>query len=183
VLKGSKVLLRPMKQDDIARQHAFDQDLELYGLDCVPPRVSPLETAQAFYETRTKPDPNLAPFAIEADGKYIGYCGLMNVQDRHGNLELGILLPRPRNVASALDRVPKRRRAEGESAPYKVLHMKCYILRVRAYFREGASRPSSMASERPPQNSPVPWPQNGHRRWPQRLSSISGWTGGRVAGC
>jgi RimJ/RimL family protein N-acetyltransferase len=92
MLKGSKALLRPMKQDDIARQHQFDQDLELYGLDCALPRVSPVETAQAFYETRTKPDPDLAPFAIEADGKYIGYCGLRNLQDRHGNLELGILI-------------------------------------------------------------------------------------------
>jgi RimJ/RimL family protein N-acetyltransferase len=92
MLKGTRVLLRPMEQQDIPRQHEFNQDPELFGLDCAPACVSPRERAQAFYETRTRPDDNSAPFAIEADGKYIGYCGLMNVQDRHGNFELGILI-------------------------------------------------------------------------------------------
>jgi RimJ/RimL family protein N-acetyltransferase len=90
VLKGEKVILRPMRPDDIAWQHEFDQDLELYGLMGDTPRVSPLERAQAFYESCAKPDDNLAPFAIEADGKYIGHCALMNLRDRYGNLELGI---------------------------------------------------------------------------------------------
>ena len=90
MLKGKKVVLRPMRQDDIARQHEFNQDIELYGLDCDTPRVSPLERAQAFYEKRTKFDENIAPFAIEADAKYIGFCSLMDLQNRNGNLELGI---------------------------------------------------------------------------------------------
>jgi RimJ/RimL family protein N-acetyltransferase len=92
MLKGEKVLLRPMKEDDIARQHEFNQDPELYVLDSTYPRVSPLERAQAFYESRTKYDENIAPFAIEADGKYIGSCSLMDLQNRHGNLELGIMI-------------------------------------------------------------------------------------------
>lgn len=92
MLKGDRVLLRPMKPEDIARQHEFSQDLELYGLDSTYPRVSSLEKAQAFYAERTKFDENLAPFAIEADGKYIGYCSLMHLQDRYGNLELGIMI-------------------------------------------------------------------------------------------
>ena len=92
MLKGEKVILRPMKQDDLTRQHEFNQDLELYGLDSDYPRVSPLEKARSFYETRTKYDENIAPFAIEADGKYIGYCSLMHLQNRYGNLELGILI-------------------------------------------------------------------------------------------
>jgi RimJ/RimL family protein N-acetyltransferase len=66
--------------------------MELFGLDCAPARGSSLESAQAFFETRTTLDQNAAPFAIEADGKYIGYCGLMDVQNRHGNLELGIMI-------------------------------------------------------------------------------------------
>ena len=92
MLKGKKVLLRPMKQEDIVRQHEFNQDPELYGLDSTYPRVSPLESAQAFYESRTKFDENIAPFAIEADGKYIGYCSLMDLRNRYGNLELGIMI-------------------------------------------------------------------------------------------
>lgn len=92
MLKGDKVVLRPMRREDIARQHEFDQDVELYGLDSDYPRVSPLESAQAFYESRTKIGPDAAPFAIEADGKYIGFCTLMHLRHRHGNHELGIMI-------------------------------------------------------------------------------------------
>src|SRR3990172_127929 len=92
MLKGKKVLLRPMKQEDIVRQHEFNQDPELYALDSTYPRVSPLESAQAFYESRTRFDENIAPFAIEADEKYIGYCSLMDLRNPHGNLELGIMI-------------------------------------------------------------------------------------------
>jgi RimJ/RimL family protein N-acetyltransferase len=92
MLKGNRVLLRPMKPEDISRQHEFNQDVELYGLDSSYPRVSPFEKAQAFYEERTRPYENIAPFAIEADGKYIGYCSLMHLQNRYGNLELGVLI-------------------------------------------------------------------------------------------
>jgi len=92
MLSGKRVLLRPMRREDVPRQHEFDQDVELYGLDCARPRVSPLERAQDFYETRTRADENVAPFAIEADGKYVGYCGLMGLRNRYGNLELGIMI-------------------------------------------------------------------------------------------
>ena len=92
MLKSDRVLLRPMKPEDVARQHEFNQDLELYGLDSSSPRVASLEKAQAFYEERTRSDENFAPFAIEADGKYLGYCSLMHLQNRYGNLELGILI-------------------------------------------------------------------------------------------
>jgi RimJ/RimL family protein N-acetyltransferase len=92
MLKGEKVLLRPTNPDDIAKQHEFNQELELYGLDSDVPHVNPLESAQAFYESRIKPDENIAHFAIETDGKYIGFCALYGLQNRHGNLELGITI-------------------------------------------------------------------------------------------
>ena len=92
MLKGEKVVLRPMRQEDIARQHEFNQDVELYGLDIDYPHVSPLESAQAFYESRTKFKDDIAPFAIEAEGKYIGFCTLMHLRHRHGNHELGIVI-------------------------------------------------------------------------------------------
>ena len=90
MFKGERVLLRPMKQEDIPRQHEFNQDPELYVLDCDYPRVSPIEVAHAAYERRTKFDDNTAPFAIEADGKYIGACSLTNLKSRNRNSELGI---------------------------------------------------------------------------------------------
>src|SRR5512136_1426779 len=92
MLKGEKVILRPLRQDDVVRQHEFNQDLELYGLMGDIPRVSPLERAQVFYESRAKPDDNLAPFAIEADGKYISHCALMNLHHRYGNLDLTVMI-------------------------------------------------------------------------------------------
>ena len=90
MLKGEKVILREMKQEDIARLHEFDQNVEIYGLDCAYPRASPIERAQAVYENSSKIDDNIAGFAIEADGKYIGSITLMNLRDRNGNFELGI---------------------------------------------------------------------------------------------
>ena len=90
MFRGEKVILRQMKQEDIAQLHEFDQDVEIYGLDCAYPRASPIERAQAVFENSTKVDDNLAAFAIEADGKYIGSIMLMNLKNRHGNFELGI---------------------------------------------------------------------------------------------
>ena len=92
MIRGTRVILRPMKQEDIPRQNQFEQDIELYGLDCDYPHVAPLEHAEAFYEERTKPNQNIMPFAIEADGQYIGFCSLMNIHNRYGNLELGIMI-------------------------------------------------------------------------------------------
>ena len=39
MLKGEKVLLRPMQEADIARQHELNQDVELYLLDGDYPHV------------------------------------------------------------------------------------------------------------------------------------------------
>lgn len=90
MLKGDTTLLRPMTRDDIARQHDFNQDPELYVLDGSEPRPAPRERAESFYENRAKEDAGFAPFAIEADGHYIGSCELMGLKDRHGNFSLGI---------------------------------------------------------------------------------------------
>lgn len=92
MLKSERVILRPMTQEDVATQHEFNQNLELYGLDNDYPRVSTLEKAQAFYEMRTKSGDNFAPFAIEVDGKYIGHCALMRLQHPHRNLGIGVMI-------------------------------------------------------------------------------------------
>ena len=92
MFKGEKVLLRPIKKEDIARQHEFSQDPELYMLDCGIPRPSPLETVQANYENLVKPDDDRAVFAIEAEGQYIGDIMLMHLKNVYGNAELGIVI-------------------------------------------------------------------------------------------
>ena len=92
MLRGSRLILRPMRRDDAARQHEFDQDLELYGLDCSLPQVAPLEQAEAFLELVTRPDESTAWFAIESDGTYIGNCGLFDLTNRNGSFEMGIVI-------------------------------------------------------------------------------------------
>jgi RimJ/RimL family protein N-acetyltransferase len=92
MLKGERILLRPMKQADVARQHDFDQDIELYGLNCNPPQVASLESAQAFYERRTQSDDGTVPFAIETDSKYIGHCSLIPIPNRYGSFVLAITI-------------------------------------------------------------------------------------------
>ena len=93
MLKGRKVILRPMQPADVARQVEFDQDMGVYRPDNAPPRPAPLERAQAFYEARTRFDAaDVAPFAIEADGQYIGHCTLTGLRHRWGNVELSIVI-------------------------------------------------------------------------------------------
>lgn len=92
MFKGEKVILRPVNADDIPRMHAFQQEVELAGLDCSFPTPAPLERIQANYQDWIKEDPHKVFFAIEADGKYIGDCGLMGLGDPHGTAELGIFI-------------------------------------------------------------------------------------------
>ena len=93
MLQGEKTILREMRAEDVLRQHEFNQDIELYGLDSSFPRPSSLEQAQAAYEDSVKnADEDSAWFAIEADGKYIGNCCLMGLNRPHGILELGIVI-------------------------------------------------------------------------------------------
>ena len=52
----------------------------------------PIPGHRIIFETRNKVEPNLTPFAIEADRKYIGHCCLTGIEDRHGNARLEILI-------------------------------------------------------------------------------------------
>jgi RimJ/RimL family protein N-acetyltransferase len=93
MLKGEKVILRPTRREDVSRLNEFNQDIELYGLNSTFPNISSLEKALTDFDAWTnKPDENSAWFAIEADDKYIGNCCLIGLNNRHGNLELGIVI-------------------------------------------------------------------------------------------
>ena len=92
MLKGEKVILRPMMKDDIERQHEFNQDVDQYLLNSALPHVSPLERAQEMYDLCTKKDRSAQYFAIEADGKYIGNCSLKLSIPFPGVYRLGILI-------------------------------------------------------------------------------------------
>jgi len=92
MLRGEKVILRALRREDLQRQWEFNNDVEfeiLTGGDPWEPQS--LERLEAhFGENLHRGDRNGPSFAIEADGKFIGSCGLFNVDRAAGTCELGI---------------------------------------------------------------------------------------------
>ena len=72
MLTGRRTLLRPLRSADAARQHLFDQDMELSVLDCRQPVPARRERADAFVEQRDEDQRDVARLAIEVDQLYIG---------------------------------------------------------------------------------------------------------------
>jgi RimJ/RimL family protein N-acetyltransferase len=90
MLVGKLVTLRAFTEADMPRLTEFRNDVEvelLGGGD--PPRPRPLSLVQEFFEERVK-DKDSQNFAIEADGVFIGDCGLFNADLRSGTAEVGI---------------------------------------------------------------------------------------------
>lgn len=92
VFKGEKVLLRALEREDLEKLCAFNNDLEVElagGGD--PPMPQALARLVAEYESRASDGGrDNANFAIEADGKLIGACGLFNFDNTAHTCELGI---------------------------------------------------------------------------------------------
>ena len=84
MIKGERVLLRPVVREDIPKQHKFYQNIELFTLNAGLPQGYPIESAEEWYEVCVKKDPNTNFLAIEVDGEYIGFCSL-----KHNNYYLG----------------------------------------------------------------------------------------------
>lgn len=90
MLYGEKVTLRPFKKEDLERATEFENDVELRLLAQIDPPVPwTLERQEAIFERQQKEEP-VAWFAIEADGQYIGKCGLNNFRQSDQTCELGI---------------------------------------------------------------------------------------------
>ncbi len=90
MLHGKKVILRPFRREDLERATEFENDVELRLLAQIdPPLPWSLERMEKDFERRLKEEPT-AWFAIEADGKYIGKCGLHNFRQADQTCELGI---------------------------------------------------------------------------------------------
>ena len=90
MFKSKRVLLRPMRKEDIARQHEFYQDIDIHLLNAGLPHVFPLERTEEIYELCTKKNKYADFFAIEAEGKYIGTCSLKHSEVSPGAHWLGI---------------------------------------------------------------------------------------------
>jgi len=93
VLEGERVTLRAASREDMARLARFENDLGFVlagGGD--PPEPVPLERLQRDFDGEiSDPPTGKIEFAVEADGAYIGRCGLYNIDRtaRHAELWLG----------------------------------------------------------------------------------------------
>ncbi len=92
MLRGEKVVLRAMRREDLQRQWAFNNDVAFEVLGGGDPwEPQSFERLQAhFEENLSKGERDGASFAIEAEGTYIGGCGLFNFDWTGHTAELGI---------------------------------------------------------------------------------------------
>lgn len=97
MLKSERVTLRGIRRDDLLRLWEFNNDPEVElagGGD--PPIPQSLERLEAeFEENAKKGGRDGTNFAIEADGKFIGQCGLYGFDDFKGvphRCDLGIAI-------------------------------------------------------------------------------------------
>ncbi|OLB38342.1 MAG: hypothetical protein AUI01_06415 [Ktedonobacter sp. 13_2_20CM_2_56_8] len=92
MLRGEKVFLRAFKREDLQRQWTFNNDIEMEvmgGGD--PPEPQALERLEAEFDEQIRKGGRDGPnFAIEADGKYIGMCGLFHFDEAAHTCEMGI---------------------------------------------------------------------------------------------
>lgn len=90
MLRGQKVVLRAVRREDMERQWAAENDPEIYFLDGGRPRPTSLESLFAHFDQNIGKGDGGVSFAIEADGQYIGHCGLYSVDATARHCELGI---------------------------------------------------------------------------------------------
>ncbi|HEY2041238.1 MAG TPA: GNAT family protein [Jatrophihabitans sp.] len=87
---GDRVTLRALTPDDYPRMTDFKNDTEFVLLaDGSPPRPRTLAMVTDFFDGLIKKKDNFG-FAIEADGKLIGDCGLFHVNRLNSTAEVGI---------------------------------------------------------------------------------------------
>jgi RimJ/RimL family protein N-acetyltransferase len=90
MLRGEKVTLRAPKREDLPRIAEFRNDVEFELLSGGDPWWPvPNEVIEAEFSQRRSAD-DRPWFAIEADGKYIGGCGLFHFDWTARTCELGI---------------------------------------------------------------------------------------------
>lgn len=94
MLKGERVTLRSLAREDLPRIWEINNDLDVElagGGD--PPMPQSFDRVVADYDKAVaEGGRDGAWFAIEADGKLIGQCGLMHPNDTAQTCELGIVI-------------------------------------------------------------------------------------------
>jgi RimJ/RimL family protein N-acetyltransferase len=91
VFVGKLVKLRPVQRADWPKIYEFRIDLETHLLaDDDPPIPQSFEQVSNFWEEMEKKEPDNVYFAVEADEKLIGTCGLFHFDKTARSCELGI---------------------------------------------------------------------------------------------
>ena len=54
MIQGERILLRPVKREDIPVQHEFYQNIEMFTLNAGLPQAYPIESAEEWYKLCTK---------------------------------------------------------------------------------------------------------------------------------
>jgi RimJ/RimL family protein N-acetyltransferase len=92
MLRGERVTLRATTREDLTHLARFENDLGFVlagGGD--PPEPVPIERLQRDFDKEVShPPADKVEFAMEADGSYIGRCGLYNIDRTARHAELGI---------------------------------------------------------------------------------------------
>jgi RimJ/RimL family protein N-acetyltransferase len=91
MLKGERVNLRAPRREDMEIQWLSENDPELFFLDGGTPKPTSLEWIYNYFDDNVKnSDTSSVSFAIEADGKYIGHCGLHNIHSAFRSCDLSV---------------------------------------------------------------------------------------------
>jgi RimJ/RimL family protein N-acetyltransferase len=94
MIKGKRVLLRPVKKEDIPIQHKFHQNYKLAVLSASQPHVTPIESTEEWYQFCIKKSKEQI-LAIEIDGAYVGHCSIRDSESYPGNYWYGIEIGDP----------------------------------------------------------------------------------------
>lgn len=95
MLKGEKVILRPMRREYLEKYFEYlnDVELQLLASDTVPMPTEPERLARTFEQHITQPREQFLWFGIEVQGgKFIGQCILRNFDHAARTCELGITI-------------------------------------------------------------------------------------------
>jgi len=95
MIKGTRVLLRPITKEDLALQHKYYQNIEHWTLNAGLPQVTTIEAMDEWYKLVTKRDENKQFLGIEVDGNYIGHCSISTSAKSSGDYIYGIAIGDP----------------------------------------------------------------------------------------
>jgi len=95
MIKGIRVLLRPITKEDLPIQHKYYQNIEHWTLNAGLPQVTTIEAMDEWYKLVTKRDENKQILGIEVDGNYIGHCSISSSTQSTGSSIYGIAIGDP----------------------------------------------------------------------------------------